>query len=98
MYGVAGLSRSVQRTALVTKKKGKMKVRFDPPPGTGAILKPILFEPGDSMVATRSLTAEGSSHDPMGSLCFAGVVRSKRSHHALLSSPEMLAALVEALK
>lgn len=98
VYGVAGLSRSVQRTALVTKKKGKMKVRFDPPPGTGALLKPLLFEPGDSMVATRSLAAEGSSHDPTSSLCFTRVVHSKRSHHALLSSPEMLAALVEVLK
>ena len=98
VYGVAGLSRSVQRTALVTKKKGKMKVRFDPPAGTGALLKPLLFEPGDSMVATRSLAAEGSSHDPTSSLCFTRVVHSKRSHHALLSSPEMLAALVEVLK
>ena len=62
------------------------------------ILKPILFEPGDSMVATRSLTAEGASHDPMSSLHFTRVVLSKRSHHALLSSPEMLAALVEVLK
>ena len=98
VYGVSGWSRTVQRTALITKKKGKMKVRFDPPPGTGAILKPLLFEPGDSMVATRSLAAEGSSHDPTGSLFFARVVHSKRSHHALLSSPEMLAALVEVLK
>jgi pimeloyl-ACP methyl ester carboxylesterase len=98
LYGVAGLSRSVQRTALVTKKKGKMEVRFDPPLGTGSVLKPILFEPGDSMVATRSLAAEGSSHDPTSSLCFTRVLTSKRSHHALLSSPEMLAALVEVLK
>ena len=98
VYGVSGWSRTVQRTALITKKKGKMEVRFDPPPGTGALLKPLLFEPGDSMVATRSLAAEGSSHDPTGSLCFARVVHSKRSHHALLSSPEMLAALVEVLK
>ena len=98
VYGVAGLSRTVQRTALITKKKGKLEVRFDPPPGTGSVLKPILFEPGDSMVAARSLTAEGSSHDPTGSLCFTRVVHSKRSHHALLSSPEMLAALVEVLK
>ena len=75
-----------------------MKVRFDPPAGTGALLKPLLFEPGDSMVATRSLAAEGSSHDPTSSLCFTRVVHSKRSHHALLSSPEMLAALVEVLK
>ncbi len=98
VYGVAGLSRSVQRTALITKKKGKMTVRFDPPAGTGSVLKPILFEPGDSMVATRSLAAEGSSHDPTSSLCFTRVVHSKRAHHALLSSPEMLAALVEVLK
>jgi pimeloyl-ACP methyl ester carboxylesterase len=98
VYGVAGLSRTVQRTALITKKKGKMTVRFDPPPGTGSVLKPILFEPGDSMVATRSLTAEGASHDPTSSLHFTRVVLSKRSHHALLSSPEMLAALVEVLK
>ncbi len=98
VYGVAGLSRSVQRTALVTKKKGKLKVRFHPPPGTGSVLKPILFEPGDTMVATRSQAALGSSHQPTGSLCFTRVVTSKKPHNALLSSPEMLAALVEVLK
>jgi pimeloyl-ACP methyl ester carboxylesterase len=98
IYGVAGLSGSVQRTALVTNKKGKMKVRFDPPPGSHARLTPLLFEPGDSMVPARSLAAEGSSHDPASSLCFSRVVHSKRSHHALLSSPEMLAALTEALR
>jgi len=98
LYGVLGESRNVQRTALVTNKKGKMKVRFDPPPGTRGSLAPLLYEPGDSMVPARSLTAEGSSHDPASSLCFAHVVHSKRSHHALLSSPEMLAALADALK
>jgi len=98
LYGVAGLARSVQRTALVTTKKGKMKVRFDPPAGSHARLTPLLFEPGDSMVPARSLAAEGSSHDPASSLCFSNVVHSKRSHHALLSSPEMLAALTEILR
>jgi pimeloyl-ACP methyl ester carboxylesterase len=98
LYGVVGLSRNVQRTALVTSNKGKMKVRFDPPPGTRGRLAPLLYEPGDSMVPARSLAAEGSSRDPASSLCFSRVVHSKRSHHALLSSPELLAALVEALK
>lgn len=98
LYGVSSFSRSVQRTALITNKKGKLKVRFDPPPGTRGRLAPLLFEPGDSMVAARSLAAEGSSHDPASSLCFARVVHSKRSHHALLSSPEMLSALAEALR
>jgi len=83
---------------LVTNKRGKMQVRFDPPPGAHARLTPLLFEPGDSMVAARSLAAEGSSHDPTTSLCFSRVVHSNRSHHALLSSPEMLAALAEALR
>jgi len=98
VYGVVGLSRSVQRTALVTEKKGKVQVRFDPPAGARGRLAPLLYEPGDSMVAARSLAAAGSSHDPASSLCFTRVVQSKRSHHALLSSPEMLAALDEALK
>lgn len=98
VYGVAGLSRSVQRTALVTKGKGKLKVHFDPPPGARRRLKPLLFEPGDSMVAIRSFSAEGSSRDPTSSLCFTRVLHSTRSHHALLSSPEMLAALAEVLR
>ena len=98
VYGVLGLTRNVQRTAVVTNKKGKMKVRFDPPAGTRGRLAPILYEPGDSMVSARSLSAEGSSHDPASSLSFSRVVTSKRSHHALLSSPEMLDALDEALK
>lgn len=98
VYGVAGLSRTVQRTALIVRKNGKMKVRFAPPAGTRSRLQPLLFEPGDSMVAARSLIAESSSHDPASSLCFTRVVHSNRSHHALLSSPEMLATLVEVLK
>jgi hypothetical protein len=98
LYGVAGLSRSVQRTALVTSGKGKLKVHFDPPPGARGRLKPLLFEPGDAMVAARSLAAEGSSHEPTSSLCFTRVLQSTRSHHDLLSSPEMLAALAEVLR
>src|SRR5262245_40247042 len=58
LYGVFGLSRSVQRTALVTNKKGKMTVRFEPPTGSWSRLSRLLFEPGDSMVAARSLTAD----------------------------------------
>jgi hypothetical protein len=98
VYGIVGLSGNVQRTALVTTKKGKLTVRFHPPPGSFNRLSPLLYEPGDSMVPARSLAAEGSSHDPASSLCFKRVVRSKRTHHALLSSPEMLATLDEALK
>jgi pimeloyl-ACP methyl ester carboxylesterase len=98
LYGVLGVSGNVQRTALVTKKKGKLTVRFDPPAGSRGRLSPLLYEPGDSMVPARSLTAERSPHDPTSSLCFKRVVQSKRTHHALLSSPEMLAALDEALK
>jgi pimeloyl-ACP methyl ester carboxylesterase len=98
VYGVVGLSRDVQRTALITNKKGQLKVRFDPPAGARGRLAPLLYEPGDSMVSARSLVAEASSHDPASSLCFARVLHSKKSHHALLSSPEMLSALDEALK
>jgi hypothetical protein len=98
LYGVAGLSRSVQRTAVVTGGNGKMKVHFEPPAGAHARLAPLLFEPGDSMVAARSLAAEDSSHDPTSSLCFTRVLHSTRSHHDLLSSPEMLAALDEVLR
>jgi pimeloyl-ACP methyl ester carboxylesterase len=98
VYGIAGLSKSVQRTAMLVEKNGKMKVRFDAPPGAKGRLEPVLFEPGDSMVPARSLAADDSSHDPAGSLCFTRVVHSKRSHHALLSSPETLAVLTEVLK
>jgi hypothetical protein len=61
-------------------------------------LKPLLREPGDTMVPIRSLVAEDSSHDPASSLCFARVVHSKKSHQALISAPEMLQALGEVLK
>jgi hypothetical protein len=60
-------------------------------------LAPLLFEPGDTMVPDRSLTAQGSSHDPASSLCFRAVRHSTRSHQGLLSSPEILAALDEVL-
>jgi pimeloyl-ACP methyl ester carboxylesterase len=97
LYVVASLSWTVQRTALVTERhRGGIKVRFDT--AGRARLKPLLREPGDSMVPIRSLVAEDSSHDPASSLCFARVVRSKKSHQALISSPEMLEALGEVLK
>ncbi len=98
LYVVASLSRSVQRTALVTNGNGRIKVRFGNPAGARTRLSPLLFEPGDTMVPDRSLTAAGSSHDPFGSLCFARILHSTRSHQGLLSSPEMLAALDEILK
>ncbi len=98
LYVVVGDSHTVQRTALVTQGNDGMKVRFDPPAVARKRLKPLLYEPGDKMVPVRSLVADGSSHDPASSLCFAGVVQSKRDHQALLSSPEMLAALDEVLR
>jgi hypothetical protein len=97
LYVVGSLSQSVQRTALVVSRGGRMEVRFEPPSGGRPDLTPLLFEPGDSMVPDRSLTAEGSAHDPASSLCFRSVVHSTRSHQALLSSPEILAALDEVI-
>ena len=98
LYAVACFSRSVQRTALVTAGHGGMKVRFDAPAAAHARLKALLFEPGDEMVPLRSLVAEGVAHDPASSLYFTGVLRSTKSHHHLLSSPEMLSALDGLLK
>jgi pimeloyl-ACP methyl ester carboxylesterase len=98
LYVVASLSRSVQRTAFVTKGNGRIKVRFGTSAGARTGLGPLLFEPGDTMVPDRSLTAAGFSHDPAGSLCFARVLHSRRSHQALLSSPELLAELDRILK
>ena len=98
IYVVAGLAGSVQRTALVTQKHGGVKVKFAPPAASGTRFKALLFEPGDEMVPVRSLVAEESTHDPASSLCFAQVLGSKRSHHNLLSSPELLAALAGLLK
>lgn len=95
---VAGWGQTVQRSAWVTDGKDGMTVRFDPPPVARARLKPFLFEPGDAMVPMRSLLAENSPHDPASSTYFARVLRSKKNHHALLSSPELLNALNEALK
>ena len=98
LYVIACLSRSVQRTALVTHRHGGIKVRFDARAVTRKRLKQLLREPGDAMVPARSLVAEGFPHDPMSSLCFARVVHSKKSHQALISAPEMLEALGEVLK
>ncbi len=95
---VACLSRSVQRTALVTQGSRGVEVRFDPPAASRTHLVPLLFEPGDSMVPARSLVAGGSTHDPASSLKFVRVLQSNRTHQALLSSPELLSALNEALK
>jgi pimeloyl-ACP methyl ester carboxylesterase len=97
LYVVGSLSQTVQRTALVESRGGRMKVRFDPPSGDRQSLEPLLFEPGDTMVPDRSLTAKDSAHDPAGSLCFRSVRHSTRSHQALLSSPEILAALDEVI-
>jgi pimeloyl-ACP methyl ester carboxylesterase len=93
LYVVACQSRSVQRTALVLPGNHGMKVRFDPPAVSRSRFKALLFEPGDEMVPMRSLVAESSTHDPASSLCFVQVLHSTKSHHHLLSSPEMLAAL-----
>jgi len=98
LYVVAGWSKSVQRSALVSDGRHGATVRFGSPPTTRASLKPLLFEPGDAMVPVSSPAAESSSHDPAGSLCFTRVVRSRRVHQDLLSSPEMLAALNDVLK
>ncbi|HEY0558498.1 MAG TPA: hypothetical protein VGG20_29875, partial [Thermoanaerobaculia bacterium] len=97
LYVVGSLSQTVQRTALVTEQNGRIRVQFQPPAGAGHTLSPLLFEPGDTMVPDRSLTAQGSSHDPASSLCFRSVRHSTRSHQGLLSSPEILAALDELL-
>ncbi len=98
IYVVAGFSRSVQRTALITEQHGQAKVSFDPPAIARNRFKALLFEPGDEMVPVRSPVASGSSHDPAGSLCFTKVFRSKSSHHHLLSSPELLDALSALLR
>jgi pimeloyl-ACP methyl ester carboxylesterase len=98
LYVVGSLSQSVQRTALVLHQGGQIRVRFEPPAGASQDLAPLLFEPGDSMVPDRSLTAAGSSHDPASSLFFRSVRHSTLSHQDLLSSPEMLTALGEVLQ
>jgi len=97
LYVVGSLSQTVQRTALVLSQGGRTRIRFDPPSGARQDLTPLLFEPGDTMVPDRSLTAKGSVHDPASSLCFRSVRHSTRSHQALLSSPEILAALDEVI-
>lgn len=98
LYAVGSLSRSVQRTALLSDSSRGIKVRFEAPPASRSRLNPLLFEPGDAMVPLSSLKAESSDHDPAGSLGFARVLESKRKHGDLLSSPETLEALGEALK
>jgi hypothetical protein len=98
LYAVGSLVQSVQRTAVVTNRGGRLAVSFEPPSGGPRSLKPLLFEPGDTLVPGRSLIAEGSPHDPASSLFFRSVLHSTRTHQGLLSSPEMLAALAEVLR
>jgi pimeloyl-ACP methyl ester carboxylesterase len=98
LYVVGSLSQSVQRTAVVLRRGGRIRVRFEPPDGGRRDLASLMFEPGDTMVPDRSLTAAGSAHDPASSLFFRSVRHSTRSHQDLLSSPEMLAALGEVLQ
>lgn len=98
LYVVGSFSQSVQRSALVTRRRGRMMVQFEPPSGERKALTPLLFEPGDTMVPGRSLIAEGSAHDPASSLYFRSVLHSSRSHQGLLSSPEMLRFLDEVLR
>jgi hypothetical protein len=96
LYAVGSLAQTVQRTALVLEQGGRVKVRFAPSRERRDLAQ-LLFEPGDSMIPVRSLTAEESTHDPASSLFFRSVRHSARSHQGLLSSPEMLEALGEVL-
>jgi len=98
LYVVAGGSKDVQRSALVTGGRRGVTVHFDLPPVARSRFKPLLFEPGDTMVPVRSPLAESSTHDPASSLYFTRVLRSKRTHQALLSSPELLTALNDVVK
>jgi Lecithin:cholesterol acyltransferase len=98
IYVVGGQSQAVQRTAVVLRRGERLRVRFEPPAGGRRDLASLLFEPGDTMVADRSLVAAGSAHDPASSLFFRAVRHSTRSHQDLLSSPEMLSALGEVLQ
>jgi len=98
LHVIGSLSQTVQRSAVVTSKRGRMIVRFEPPSGARQDLGPLLFEPGDNMIPVRSLTAEGSSHDPASSLYFLTVLHSTRSHQGLISSPEMLTSLDRLLR
>jgi pimeloyl-ACP methyl ester carboxylesterase len=98
LYAVGSFSQTVQRSALVTHRRGRWRVRFEPPSGGRQALAALLFEPGDNMVSGRSLVAEGSAHDPASSLYFRSVLHSSRSHQGLLSSPEMLTILDQVLR
>jgi pimeloyl-ACP methyl ester carboxylesterase len=98
LHVIGSLSQTAQRSAVVTSKRGRMIVRFEPPSGARQELAALLFEPGDNMIPLRSLTAEGSSHDPASSLYFLTVLHSTRSHQGLISSPEMLTSLDRLLR
>jgi Lecithin:cholesterol acyltransferase len=93
LLAIGSLAQTVQRTALVMSQGNRIKSRFVPPAGKRKDLMALLFEPGDTMIPFRSLTADSSTHDPASSLFFRSVIRSPRLHQGLLSSPEMLSAL-----
>jgi len=99
MHLIGGNCEPVQRTGMVLGKRGGYTIKFKPPNGYDKQrLNARLFEPGDSMVPARSLTAAGQSHDPAGSVNFKSVKLACISHQKLMKSPELTGGLLPVLE
>jgi hypothetical protein len=99
MHLIAGDCEPVQRTAMVFGKAGAYKVKFKTPNGYDRDrLNARLFEPGDSMVTARSVTAAGSPHEPESSVNFQSVKLACISHQKLMKSPQLAEGLIPELE
>lgn len=99
MHLIGGNCEPVQRTGMVLGKRGGYSIKFKTPNGYDKErLNARLFEPGDSMVAARSLRASGQVHDPAGSVNFQSVKLACISHQKLMKSPELTEGLLPELE
>jgi hypothetical protein len=99
MHLQGGECEPVQRTGIVLGRNGKYSVKFKVPNGYDKDrLGRMLFEPGDSMISVRALTAAGLPHDDNTSTNFASIRLACTSHQKLMSSPLLLDMLQPVLE
>jgi pimeloyl-ACP methyl ester carboxylesterase len=82
---IAGEGHPVQRTAMLVGPPERFRVRCNPPSQLKKKWRGLLFEPGDSLVPTRSVSANGR----LGGRALTTAL----SHQRMISSAELLQAL-----
>lgn len=94
LHVIGSEAHTAQRTAVVLERsRGKTAVRFEKPPRAADAVATLLSEPGDTMISSRTLRAEGLPRSPGGTLDFTSVAYSSEAHHELASSAELLIEL-----